>query len=199
MGEVCHIIGNGGSARMYDQNNRAGIIMTCNLPPFPVHNAYATGIVDFKMMRAIQEGSVIVPGDWVLGFRPKVHMEKNPSMYIKFAPQIREFYTKKPAYVPGYTEFSCGHMVAHYMCTKFKPSILHMYGFDSLFNFDLDSASDMYMISVRDHTNNMRLSTNWRAIWPNQFGEFPNTQFVLHGAHKNLKVKVPKNVEIFVH
>lgn len=199
MGEVCHVIGNGDSARMYNTNNRQGIIMTCNLPPFGVPNAYATGIVDFKMMRAIQEESVIVPGDWVLGFRPKIHMEKNPSMRIKHAHQIREFYTVKPDYVPGYTEFSCGHMVTHYMCTKFRPSTLHMYGFDSLFNFDLGSASDMYMTSVRDHNNNMRLTTNWRGIWPNQFAEFPNIQFVLHGAHKDLKVKTPDNVEIFVH
>lgn len=197
MAEVCHLLGNGDSARMYQPAR--GTIMTCNLPPFPVHNVFATAMVDFKMMRAIQDGSVIVPGDWVLGFRPKMHMQKNPSMYIKYSPQIREFYLTKPAYVPNYTDFSCGHMAAHYMCTKFRPDELHMYGFDSLFNFDLGSASDLYMLSDRDNTNNMRLTHNWRKIWPSQFAEFPSTKFYLHGAHKDLKIKVPDNVEVVVH
>ena len=172
--------------------------MTCNLPPFPV-NAIATAIVDFKMMRAIQEGSLVVPGDWVLGFRPHMHLQKNPSMYIKHAPQIKEFYLTLPSYCPSYTYFSCGHFAAHYLCTKFKPTELHMYGFDSLFNFDLRSCSDFYLQSDRDDANTARLTQNWRNVWPSQFAEFPNVKFVLHGAHRDLKVNVPDNVEVQVH
>jgi hypothetical protein len=170
--------------------------MTCNLPPFPVANAYATAIVDFKLMRAIQDGSVGVPGPWVLGFRPKLHMQKNPSMYIKYAPMIRQFYTKLPKYVPDYTKLSCGHMACHFLSTKFRPDTVHMYGFDSIFNFDLGSASDLFLESSRDDQNNARLTRDWRGIWPNMFKEFPSTEFVLHGPHMDVKIPKPENLTI---
>jgi len=173
--------------------------MTCNLPPFTVPDAFATAIVDFKMMKAIQEGSIGVPGDWVLGMRPKMHLERNPTMHIKHASQIREFYLTLPKYCPDYTDFSCGHFAAHYLCTKFRPDTVHLYGFDSLFDFDLSSCSDFYLESNRDAANNARLTKNWRNVWPNQFAEFKSTQFVLHAKHKDVKIKLPKNVEVFVH
>lgn len=199
MGETCYLIGNGKSSAYYDPKS-VGTTMTCNLPPFPVPNAFATAIVDFKMMRAIQEESIVVPGDWILGMRPKMHLEHYPNMYMKYAPQIREFYTVLPKYVPNYTDFSCGHMAAHYMCTKFRPDEIHMYGFDSIFNFDLYSCSDFYLPSDRDHNNSARLSNNWRGIWPSQFEEFRSTKFILHGNHTHLKLdRIPKNVEIVVH
>lgn len=197
MSEIFHLIGNGRSAHMFN-SSVDGMKMTCNLPPFPV-DAFATAIVDFKMMRAIQAEELIVPGDWVLGFRPKLHLEKNPSMYLKYAANIKEFYLTLPDYCPNYTDFSCGHFAAHYLCTKFSPNELHMYGFDSLFNFDLHSCSDFYLPSERDVENTARLTNNWRNVWPKQFAEFPNTKFVLHGAHNDLRIIPPKNVEVVIH
>ena len=82
MVDIAHVIGNGTSAGYFDHNAK-GVRITCNLPPMAVHNVFATVMVDFKMMRAIQEGSVQVPGNWVLGQRPKMHMEKHGSFYIK--------------------------------------------------------------------------------------------------------------------
>ena len=173
--------------------------MTCNLPPFPVEGAFASAIVDFKMMRAMQEGSIVVPGEWILGFRPKIHMNNNPTMYMKHAQQIKEFYTALPKYVPNYTDFSCGHMAAHYMCSKFQPDELHMYGFDSVFDFNLRSCSDFYLESDRAPSTNMRLTNNWRRIWPELFKEFSNTKFILYGPHKDLKIPlISDNVEIVI-
>ena len=73
MSKVAHIIGNGDNASLYKPS--VGLKITCNLPPFAVENVYTTCMVDFKMMKAIEEGSVIVPGEWVLGARPKKYME----------------------------------------------------------------------------------------------------------------------------
>lgn len=197
--DVCHAIGNGDSFRLYNPKSK-GVKMTCNLPPFTITDAYATGIVDFKMMRAIQEGSVIVPGDWVLGFRPKVHMDRHPFMRMQFANQIKEFYTTLPNYVPDYQKFSCGHMITHYMCTKFSPEEMHLYGFDSIFDFSTGSMCDLFLESNRDPNTIARMTQNWRNIWPAQFAEFPKTKFILHSKHKDTKlVTLPENVEIFVH
>ena len=55
MSKVLHLIGNGDNATMYKQGTK-GIKLTCNLPPFPVEGAWATCMVDFKMMKAINEG-----------------------------------------------------------------------------------------------------------------------------------------------
>ena len=60
MSKVAHIIGNGDNASLYKPS--VGLKITCNLPPFAVENVYTTCMVDFKMMKAIEEGSVIVPG-----------------------------------------------------------------------------------------------------------------------------------------
>lgn len=195
-----HIIGNGQSSWYYEPDKpKPGIKLVCNLPPFNVPDAFGTVIVDFKMMRAIQEGSVIVPGPWILGKRPQLHMQKFPNMYMKYAPIIKEFYTTLPSYVPNYTDFSCGHMATHYAAVKHKPDIIHMYGFDSVFDFDIRSISDFYLPSIRDDNNTLRLTKNWRSIWPPLWKEFPKIQFHLHHKHDKLKVEQPKNVKVILH
>ena len=153
-------------------------------------------MVDFKMMNAIKEGSVTVPGEWVLGARPKKFMELNPQFNMRYAAQVKEYYTELPDYAGNYTNFNCGHMAVHYAANKLKCDEIHMYGFDSIFDFNLRSASDLYLISDREANNSLRLSNNWRPIWQEMFKEFPNTKFVLHHKHTNIKIPVGKNVEI---
>ena len=110
MSKVAHIIGNGDSFRFYKPAK--GIIMTCNLPPMEVSNVYATAIVDFKMCRAMDEGSVDLRAyDWVMGARPKKYMEMKPNFYMRFARHIKEFYTELPPYVANYTDFIAGTCV----------------------------------------------------------------------------------------
>lgn len=196
MTKVLHLIGNGDNARMFKQGTK-GVKLTCNLPPFPVDGAYATCIVDFKMMAAINEGSVIVPGPWVVGFRPKKWCEMRPNFYMKYAPQIREFYLTLPKYAKNYTDFNCGHFAAHYAASSFKPDEIHMYGFDSLFDMNLRSCTDLYLNSDRNAPNNVRLNDNWRPIWRGIFNEFKEqTKFVLYHKHDQLKFPVGDNVEI---
>ena len=194
---VAHVIGNGDNAGLYKP--AAGFKITCNLPPFQVDGAYTTCIVDFKMMHAINEGSVIVPGDWVLGARPKLFMEKSPQFYMQYARQVKEFYLDLPAYAENYTNFNCGHMATHYSANKLKCDEIHMYGFDSIFDFNIRSTTDFYLPSDRGGTNNHRLSDIWRPIWSGIFNEFPDTKFVLHHNHSNIKFEIPKNVEIVAH
>ena len=196
--EVAHVVGNGSWAGHFDHNAK-GLRVTCNLPPFEIKNIFTTCMVDFKMMKAITEGSVQVPGYWVLGYRPKMWCEGNAAFYMKYAPQIRQFYTILPDYVRGYTDFSCGHMATHYTCTKHKPKTVHLYGFNSMFDFDLFSSSDLYLNSQRDIGTSTRLTDNWRNIWPNLFKEFSETEFVLHAKHEGLKFARSENVRIEVH
>lgn len=199
MPRVVHIIGNGPKASLYQKEPRGGLKMTCNLPPFPVPDAYATAMVDFKMMNAITKNEVEVPGDWVVGFRPKLWMEKNPSFYLQRSKQIKEFYLTLPKYAANYTDFNCGHMCVHYSCTKFSPDEIHLYGFDSLFDMDLRSCTDFYLESPRDAGTNVRLSNNWRPIWQGLFKEFSDVKFVLHHDHSDIKLRIPDNVEIKVY
>jgi hypothetical protein len=194
MSRAIHIIGNGDNAVRYKPSK--GIKLTCNLPPFAIDNVYATCIVDFKMMSAISQGIVTVPGEWIVGFRPKKWCEMNPAFYMRYAPQIKTFYTDKPEYVPTYTDFNCGHMATHFAANKLKGDEIHLYGFDSMFDFNLRSYTDTFMTSDRSDVNNARLTNNWRSIWPQLFEEFPNTQFVLHHKHDKLKYPKPKNVDI---
>ena len=194
MTRVAHVIGNGDNASLYKPT--AGLKITCNLPPFAVDNVYTTCIVDFKMMNAIREGIVTVPGDWVLGARPKKFLEMYPSTHMKHAQQIKEFYLTLPKYAKTYTDFNCGHMATHYTANKLKATEIHMYGFDSIFDMNLRSTTDFYMISDREATNNVRLTNNWRPLWANMFAEFPETQFVLYHRHDQIKIALPKNVEI---
>lgn len=192
-----HLIGNGRSAAMFDHKS-TGMRITCNLPPFAVDKVYSTVIVDFKMMYAMREGSVQVPGNWILGYRPKVFCDSFPDFYMKHAHQIKDFYTVLPPYVPNYTDLSCGHMACHYIANVHRPDVIHMYGFDSIFDFDLTSCSDFYLESNRDNTNTLRLTNNWRTIWPPMFEEFPHINFKLYGKHENAKIRIPSNVDIVV-
>lgn len=196
MPDIVHIIGNGKSGGMF-QNSSPGVRITCNIPPVPVEDAFATCMVDFKMMKAIHEGSVQVPAqNWVLGARPKVYMENNGGFHMRYAKHIRGFYTTLPDYVDNYTDFNCGHMATHYGVTKFAPKECHMYGFNSIFDFDMSSCTDMYLESDRSRSNNNRLANNWRGIWPKLFEEFPDTTFHLYHKHNQIKFDLPTNVKI---
>ena len=197
MVDTVHVIGNGRSAGLFNESLK-GVRITCNLPPFEIKDVYATAIVDFKMCRAIKEGSVEVPGMWVCGYRPKVYTQENPSWYMKHSKQIREFYTVLPDYVDGYTALNCGHLATHYSATKFSPKNIHLWGFDSMFDMDMTSCTDFYLESDRSAENTNRLANRWRAIWPNIFKEFPDIGFTLHGKHDKIKFNVPENVNIVV-
>ena len=167
MTKTAHIIGNGPSAGFYKPAK--GLKILCNLPPMSVANAYTTVMVDFKMMKAIHEGSVVVPGDWVLGARPNKWMEMRNDFYMKYAPQIKEFYMVLPKYVANYTDFNCGHMATHYTANKLKCDEIHMYGF----------------------------TRNWRPVWTNMFKEFKDTQFIIHNRTTDTKlIKLSDNVEV---
>lgn len=193
-----HLIGNGGSSYLFDHTS-SGKRLTCNLPPFPINDAIGTCMVDFKMMYAINEGSVTVPGNWILGYRPKHWCQNQPKFYMKYAPHIKEFYTVLPKYVPNYTDLSCGHMACHYLANKHKPDVIHMYGFDSIFDFDLRSCTDFYLNSNRDTQNTLRLTNNWRSVWPQMFKEFGHITFKIHSKHNSIKIDTPPNVEVVVH
>ena len=195
MASIAHIIGNGKSAGIYQPAK--GLKIVCNLPPMEVNNIYTTVMVDFKMMKAIHEGHVVVPGDWVLGARPKKWMEMRNDFYIKYSKQIKEFYTVLPKYAPNYTDFNCGHMAVHYTINKLERDEIHMYGFDSIFGFDITSYSDLYLPSPRDTLNTQRLTENWRPIWHHMFREFPKVKFVIHQDKGNSLIKLPQNVEVF--
>jgi hypothetical protein len=199
MPRVVHIVGNGDHAHFYKDEPRKGLILTCNIPPFPVENAYGTVMVDFKMMKALTKGELTLPGDWILGFRPKIWMEKQPEWYVKMSTQVKEFYLTLPKYAANYTDFNCGHMATHYASNKFKPDVVHMWGFDSIFDMNLRSCTDFYLESPRDDNSNVRLNGNWRPLWEGIFNEFKNTEYVLHHSHDKLKIKQGSNVKVEVH
>ena len=194
MSRVAHVIGNGDNAVMYKPSK--GLKVTCNVPPFEVAGVYTTCLVDFKMMKAMTEGSVVIPGEWTLGYRPKVWMQNNPNFYMKVAQQIKGFYLELPKYVKNYTDFNCGHMATHYTANELNADEIHMYGFDSIFDFNLRSSTDLYLNSDRSLSNNNRLANNWRPVWLNLFNEFPTKQFILYHKHADVKIKIPDNVEI---
>tara|TARA_R110000744_G_scaffold123847_1_gene229252 strand:+ start:2357 stop:2953 length:597 start_codon:yes stop_codon:yes gene_type:complete len=194
MSRVAHVIGNGDNAVLYKPTK--GIKVTCNVPPFAVEGVYTTCLVDFKMMKAMTEGSVTIPGEWTLGYRPKVWMQNNPNFYMKVAQQIKGFYLTLPKYVTNYTDFNCGHMAAHYTANELQADEIHMYGFDSIFDFNLRSSTDLFLNSDRSLTNNNRLVNNWRPVWLNLFNEFPTKQFILYHKHGDVKIILPDNVEV---
>ena len=82
---------------------------------------------------------------------------------------------------------------------KIKADEIHLYGFDSIFDFNLTSLSDVSLNSDRGNSNNLRLSDNWRPIWQNMFREFSNTKFVLHYFHDKLKINIENNVDVVVY
>jgi hypothetical protein len=193
-----HIVGNGKSAALYNYKQREGTTYTCNLPPFSISHAKATFMVDFKMMKAIHSGSVQVPGDWVVGARPKKYTEMNPDFYLKYAPQIKEFYLDIPKYAGNYTNFNCGHMATYYCASKLGAQDIHMYGFDSIFGPELHSCTDFYLRSDRSVENSVRLAGNWRPIWEHMFNQFKNTTFHLHYFKQNDLIHFPNNVNVVI-
>ena len=207
MSRVAHVIGNGDQAQLYRPSK--GIKIACNQPPLEIPNLYASCIVDFKMSAALTEGSVIIPGDWVCGYRPKIWYEQNRGNFkMRFGHKIKEFYTVIPPYTklePNetignmYTNFNCGHMAVHYTANRLKPDILHMYGFDSIFDMNMRSYTDLVLNSDRGASNNVRLADRWRPIWKGIFNEFKDITFVIHHNHNQAKIELPDNVEIYAH
>ena len=195
--KVWHVVGNGDKSVLFNVYPREGKILTCNVHPFEIQNVYATCLVDFKMMKALTERSVTLDQyNWILGTRPRIWMNDNPSFYLKYAPNVKEFYTHVPTYAENDTNFNCGMMACHYAATVQKADVINLYGFDTLFDFNMRSVTDLYLPSDRGDTNNYRLIENWRPIWTKLFAEFPNTNFVLHHSHSDLKIAVGKNVEV---
>jgi len=210
MNRVVHVIGNGDQSVHYMSEKRTGMKLLCNMPPFaiPRDEVYATCMVDFKMMKSLSEGHVNLDMyPWVLGTRPKIWMEdpSQSSFYLKYAPLIKEFnlivpdYCGEPGSPQAATNFNCGHMAVHYACNRHKATEVHMYGFDTLFEFNMRSVTDLYLYSDRTDTNNFRLISNWRPIWHNMFAEFPNTKFVFHHNHDDIKIPKQKNMEFVVY
>lgn len=202
MSKVIHVIGNGDKAIYYMNKKREGMKIVCNMPPFeiPTSEVYATCMVDFKMMMALTEGSVNLDKyQWILGTRPRIWMNERTTFYMKYAPNIREFYTHVPEYAGNATNFNCGHMAVHYAANKQKADEIHMYGFDTLFDFNMRSVTDLVLSSDRSTNNNYRLLNNWRPVWKSLFKEFPNTKFVLHHNHDNLKIPKLDNMKVVVY
>tara|TARA_A100001035_G_scaffold267496_1_gene251492 strand:+ start:997 stop:1647 length:651 start_codon:yes stop_codon:yes gene_type:complete len=199
MRRVVHIIGNGGSSFLYNEEKRKGLKLGCNQIGFNIPEKYASCIVDYKFMQAMTANEITLPGQWILGFRPKHWMEMNPDYYMKVSKQVKEFYTELPNYAANYTDFNCGHMAAHYSANKLKADEIHLYGFDSIFDFNLNSASDLSLKSDRGSANNLRLADNWRPIWQSMFKEFSNTKFILHYTHDKLKINIGNNVDVKIY
>ena len=74
-----------------------------------------------------------------------------------------------------------------------------MYGFDSIFDFNLRSTSDLFLKSDRGGSNNNRLVNNWRPVWENMFKEFPNTNFIIYHKHNAIKLTLPPNAIVKVY
>ena len=202
MGKVVHVLGNGDKAHYYQREPRKGLKLLCNMPPFEVDpkEVFATCMVDFKMMMALTEGAVNLDAyNWVLGNRPRIWMYERSQFYMKYAHLIRGFYLHVPQYAGNATNFNCGHMAVHYAANHHKADEIHMYGFDTIFDFNMRSVTDLVLNSDRSDDNNYRLLNNWRPIWRDIFREFSNTKFVLHHNHDKLKIPKFDNVEVKVY
>lgn len=202
-----NVLGNGPNAGLFERGTK-GKLLICNMPPFsvPRQEVYATCMVDFKMMKALQEGHIRLDMyDWILGTRPKIWMESQGSFYLKYSHLIKAFYPLVPKYANvnnnpamAATNFNCGHMAVHYACNKMKAEEVHIYGFDSIFDMDLTSFTDLLLESDRGTNNTVRLANNWRPIWTEMFKEFSNVEFNLYHSHDNIKIPVTDNVKIHV-
>ena len=200
--KVIHVIGNGDKAPYYLEEPRHGVKLLCNMPPFevPPKEVYATCMVDFKMMSALTEGSISIDQyNWVLGTRPRIWMNSRAAFYMKYAPNIKEFYTHVPKYAVNATNFNCGHMAVHYACARHKADEVHLYGFDTIFDFNMRSITDVYLSSDRTTTNNFRLLNNWRPVWRDIIREFPKTEFVFHHNHDAFKIPRLDNMRVEVY
>lgn len=202
MANVWHVLGNGDKADLFQREERKGKLLLCNMPPFHVDpkDVFATVMVDFKMMMALTEGHVNLDMyKWVLGTRPRIWMYERSAFHLKYAPNVREFYTHVPHYAVNATNFNCGHMAVHFACNQKKADEVHMYGFDTIFDFNMRSATDVVLSSDRGNDNNYRLLNTWRPIWRDIFREFPEVKFVLHHNHDKLKIPKLDNVEVKVY
>ena len=202
MSNVVHVLGNGDKAVYYQREERKGNLLLCNMPPFdvPAKDVYGTCMVDFKMMMALTEGHLKLDMyPWILGTRPRMWMYERSDFYLKYAQNVKGFYTHVPEYAGNATNFNCGHMAVHYACAKMKANEVHMYGFDTLFDFNMRSITDLLLSSDRSGANNYRLLNNWRPIWRDIMREFSDTKFVLHHNHDGLKIPKLDNVEIKVY
>ena len=195
-----NVLGNGNHAGLFERGTE-GILLICNMPPMelPPSEVYATCMVDYKMMQALQRGQFALDSyDWILGTRPRHYMEMQGGFYMRYAQNIKGFYPHVPEYAGNATNFSCGHFAVHYACNVMKATEVHIYGFDSIFEMDLTSWTDTILGSDRSTENTVRLSNNWRPIWPEMFKEFPDIKFYLYHSHDNIKIQIPDNVSIVV-
>tara|TARA_B110000902_G_scaffold105895_1_gene125277 strand:- start:323 stop:943 length:621 start_codon:yes stop_codon:yes gene_type:complete len=199
-----NVLGNGDHAGLFKRGT-PGKLLICNMPPFeiPRSEVHGTCMVDFKMMKALQEGRIQLDMyDWILGTRPKLWMEQSGTFYMKYSHLIKGFYTNVPKYAEAgdprmaATNFNCGHMAVHYACNKMRAEEVHIYGFDSIFDMNLESFTDLILESDRSTGNTVRLAQNWRPIWTEMFKEFPNTKFHLYHSHTNIKIPISDNVEV---
>lgn len=199
MSKIFNILGNGDHCVLYKEEPREGTLLTCNMPPFEIDpsEVYATCMVDFKMMMALNEGSIALDQyDWVLGTRPRIWMEEKSAFYLKYASKVKEFYTEVPRYAINPTNFNCGHMATHYAAKRHKADEVHLFGFDTLFDFNMRSMTDLFLSSDREANNTYRLLNNWRPVWEGIFKQFKNTKFVLHHTHSDLQIPKFDNIEI---
>ena len=195
-----NILGNGDSWPLFEQGTK-GELLVCNMPPIKLKSreVYASCMVDFKMMNALTKGEINLDMyDWVLGTRPRKWMEMRPDFYLKYAHRIKAFHQHVPKYAKNATNFTCGHMAMDYACRKMKATECHVYGFDSMFDMNLRSYSDLILESDRSATNTHRLANNWRPIWTHMFKEFSDTKFYLYHSHPHIKIEISDNVEIVV-
>ena len=203
-----NVMGNGENAALYEKGT-PGDLVVCNMPPMSLtkNEVYASCMVDFKMMEALDKGEVSLDQyDWVLGTRPRRWMEKSPTFYLKYSANIRGFHTHVPPYaqLPGHklseaaSNYSCGHMAVDYACRVMKATEVHLYGFDAMFDMDIDSFTDNFITSNRTALNVHRLASNWRPIWSFFFREFSNTKFVIHHNHAGIKFILPENASVEV-
>jgi len=201
-----NVLGNGDNASMFERGTK-GLLLVCNMPPIALdkEEVYGSCMVDFKMMKALSEGSVELDMyDWILGTRPRKWMEMQPAFYMKYAQNIKGFHTHIPVYaqLPGHTltqaatNYSCGHMAVDYACRVMKANEVHLYGFDSMFDMNLGSFTDNFLESDRSALNTHRMASNWRPIWSKFFKEFDKTQFFVYHSHGGLKFKAPDNVTV---
>lgn len=203
-----NVLGNGDSWPLFEQGTK-GELLVCNMPPIKLRasEVYASCMVDFKMMIALEKGEVnLGQYDWVLGTRPRRWMEKSPSFYLKYSQNIKGFHTHVPPYaqLPGHkleeaaTNYSCGHMAVDYACRVMNATEVHLYGFDAMFDMNLASHTDNFLKSDRSALNVHRMASNWRPIWSKFFREFSNITFVIHHVHDDIKFKLPENVTVEV-
>ena len=201
-----NVLGNGDHAFQFERGT-PGKLLICNMPPFeiPTNEVHATCMVDYKMMLALAEGHIKLDMyDWVLGMRPRHWMEMNAGFYLRYAQKIKAMHPHIPPYAmlegqnegQAATNYSCGHMAVDYACRAKAATEVHIYGFDSMFDTNLRSFTDLLLESDRSSENTFRIAGNWRPVWTNLFKEFANVQFFLYHSHSRLKFPVGDNVTI---